>query len=93
MTTFLKIFLLCLCLTRSLCAFSTFDDLEKYAQSVPEYPEIENKDYRYPDYSTFYNSQKKNFFQLRETFLPIFSTPFCISRTLGYNEDRGINRT
>ena len=44
-------------------SFSTIDDFEQYMRSVKEFPDIENGDYKNPDYSSFYSSLRPSFFK------------------------------
>lgn len=43
--------------------FSTLKDLKAHARYVPEYPEMDNKDFLKPDYSSFYRSLHQGFFK------------------------------
>jgi len=61
--------------------FDTLDQIKKYAQTHPEYPDIDNKDWANPDYTSFYKKNLPSRLDRVLRFIRIKSKPLWNTQT------------
>ncbi|MFC1894892.1 ABC transporter substrate-binding protein, partial [Candidatus Dependentiae bacterium] len=69
--TSLTIFLLCCQISQLYASFENLQEIQKYTQLQKEHPTIDNDNYMYPDFTTFFKKESPNWISRLLRFLKI----------------------